>query len=67
MTNPIYTQGELRKILIREHKCTVPMCAQTKMKKRKKPPNTANFEVAHLFDYWQCPRCKTNRAYVKNK
>ena len=66
MKGKIYTAGELRKLCIINHLCNVPMCNQAQMKKRKTPPKTAS-EYSEHFDYWQCPICKTNRAYPKGK
>jgi hypothetical protein len=60
----IYTASEARKLLYKLKRCTVPMCEQIALRKRKKPPKTAS-EHADLFDYWQCPKCKTNVAYPK--
>jgi len=61
---PIYTAGELRKKLYETKRCNVPMCNQMELCKRKTPPKTAS-EYAYLFDYWQCPKCKTSVAYPK--
>ncbi len=33
--------------------------------KRKTPPDTAHPQNKHFFDYYQCPKCKTN--YGDNK
>jgi hypothetical protein len=37
---------------------------QTFLKKRHTPPGTASI-YKDQFEYWQCPRCKTNYAYNK--
>ncbi len=43
------------------------LCPHCKIetKKRKKPPRTATTDGGKYFDYYQCPKCKTNYAKPK--
>jgi len=35
------------------------------LKKRKRPPYTASNFGRSNYDYYQCPKCKTNSAYTR--
>jgi hypothetical protein len=52
--------------LFQAKKCPKVFCEEKDLKKRRKPPRTGSREHK-FFDYWQCPTCKTNYAYLKKR
>ena len=53
--------------LYKNKKCKNPKCNCKDLKKRSTKPYTASRNGHLYFDYYQCPVCKTNYGYGKER